>query len=120
MQPVHPGATQIQMAILRKHLPDDQLLLYLWMCEQYRLTEHRNRLLNIGVKKRATELQQSKLFMSVPLSVRSELLEKRCLKIESLIDSFNLYSANCACSKTASCRFCLTGKCESLALDDRD
>nr|KAG5700790.1 hypothetical protein BaRGS_034993 [Batillaria attramentaria] len=37
----------------------------------YRLTEHRNRLLNIGVKKRATELQQSKLFMSVPLSVRT-------------------------------------------------
>ncbi|KAK7505154.1 hypothetical protein BaRGS_00003724 [Batillaria attramentaria] len=109
-------------------LSDDRLLFYLLMVEKYKLPQHRQGLLQIGVKRKATDLQQSQYFSLVPSTATRDLLLKRCANLECFADKtvqklrkYNVQQLNepdhqggCVCRRFNDperfCRTCIVGK----------
>ncbi|KAK7505031.1 hypothetical protein BaRGS_00003601 [Batillaria attramentaria] len=77
--------TQVEMAGLGKALTEDQLLMYFWLCEEYRLPEHREQLVELGAKKRATELTQRRFYELLPPAAKSDLMTTRAEALEAFL-----------------------------------
>ncbi|KAK7502169.1 hypothetical protein BaRGS_00006533 [Batillaria attramentaria] len=64
-------------------LTTDQILLYLWMCEQYRLPQHREDLLDLAANETTANLYASEYYERVPATAVKDLMYKRCVKLET-------------------------------------
>nr|KAG5694940.1 hypothetical protein BaRGS_031223 [Batillaria attramentaria] len=76
---------ETQLGLLQKTLTNDRLLLYLGLCDKFHLTEDRSLLLEIGAKRKGTELQKSKSFESVPSAARADLWAKRYETLQKML-----------------------------------
>lgn len=77
---------QMQVKLLQNSLSDDQLLAYLWICEQHCLRDHREKLLELASKKNVTDLQRREAFKRVPPTAALHLLNTRCQKLEEALE----------------------------------
>ncbi|KAK7505025.1 hypothetical protein BaRGS_00003595 [Batillaria attramentaria] len=73
---------QLELGSLKKNLTDNQLLMYLWLCEEYRLPKHRQLLLDLGTQRMATKFEESHYYKLVPPTAKSDLLIQRVKLLE--------------------------------------
>ncbi|KAL8608194.1 hypothetical protein ACOMHN_016649 [Nucella lapillus] len=77
--------SQLQLHNLNVMLTTDALLIYLTTCERYHLAKHRDRLVELAANQAKKELQQSKVFESVPATTLREVFFSHSQILESSI-----------------------------------
>ena len=79
-------------------------MLYLLMCDRFRLTKHFDTLLNMASNLRMGNIQKSPVFSKLLSSTQTELVQRRCRVVEGLLNAMqNKFRRISAYKKCAEC-----------------